>query len=346
MRAVKLGALVRDHFEKEGTSRRLPSNLPGGAALLDPEARRAWVLIADGVVNRFGPALAWGWRQAVEELHVLVEASVPGGPSAASGVIARRAAAMANPPRIWDVRGRDLVAASPAEAVPGAVVSPTSASGDEASIRQVHTYPDLLRAHGAEPVLEHGVLRGEVLGLEVARVVAGQLQVGVGRHDRLARAEMHPDEDIGQALDEAVRAVRARRRLSEPRHPANTLARGRWLRSIVCTRPELVGGRDLVPVEPPLPWFDLPEAGAAPAVGTSSPGARPLVIVCSVGVDMDLIPTAADSRLIHRPGAGLAIVVPEGDDVPVTRALAAMLADPADVRVVPRGWEDLAQDGR
>jgi hypothetical protein len=240
-----------------------------------------------------------------------------------------------------------------AERVPGRAASPgggspsstsTFAFADGASGSQLDAYRDILRAHGAEPVLEHGVLRGEVLGLEVARVVDGHLQVGVGRHDRLARAEMRPDEDIGEALDEAVGAVRARRRLGEPRHPANTLARGRWLRSVVCARPELVGARDLVPVEPPLPWFDLPEAGAAPALGTSSPGARPLVVVCSVGVDLDLVPTAADSRLIHCPGAELAIVVPEGDDVPVTRALAAMLANPADVRVVRNKWEDLAED--
>jgi hypothetical protein len=61
---------------------------------------------------------------------------------------------------------------------------------------------------------------------------------------------------------------------------------------------------------------------------------------------MDLVPTAADSRLIHRPDAELAIVVPEGDDVPVTRALAGRLADPASVRAVPREWEDLGQDSR
>jgi hypothetical protein len=61
-------------------------------------------------------------------------------------------------------------------------------------------------------------------------------------------------------------------------------------------------------------------------------------------VDLDLIPTAADSRMIHCPDAELAIIVPEGDDVPLTRALASLLADQAEVRVVPRGWEDLADD--
>jgi hypothetical protein len=288
-------------------------------------------------VSRFGPALAWAWRRGVDDPHVLVEAGSPVGSSPASGVIARRAETLANPPHVWDVRGRGLARAAAAEVLP---VDPDPA--DTGSDPRLAAFRDLLRQHGAEPVFEHGVLRGEVLGLEVARVVGDQLQVGVGRHDRLARAEMYPDQDLGVALDEAVAAVRARRRPGQPRHPANTLARGRWLRSIVCARPELVGARELVAVAPPLPWFDLPEAAAAPACGTSSLAGSPLLVVCSVGVELDLIPTAGDSRLLHQPDARLVVVVPEGDDVPVTRALAGALAEPAEVRVVPRGWEALA----
>jgi hypothetical protein len=336
LRAVKLGALVRDHWSALKTDkvwRPEPSTLPGGAALRDAESGQAWVLIDDAIVSRFGAALAWAWRHGVGQLHVLVEAAVPGGPDSASGVMARRAAALADPPAVWDVRGRELTEAVPAE--PAIDDCPSDVEAGAA-------YRELLVAHGAEPVFEHGVLRGEVLGLEVARVIGGQLQVGVGRHDRLARAEMHPDQDLGRALDEAVRAVRARRRPGEASHPANTLARGRWLRSIICARPELVGARDLVPVAPPLPWFDLPEAGAAPACGTFVDGNTPVVAVCSVGVDLDLIPTAADSRLIHSPDAQLLLVVPEGDDLAVTRGLAGSLAAPAQVHVVPRGWETLA----
>jgi hypothetical protein len=335
LRAAKLGALVRDHWKKEGARRYEPSAFPGGAALFDPDRSRAWVLIDDASIARFGPALAWACRQEAGEVHVLVEGAAPGAP-AASGVMARRASAWADPPRVWDVRGRDISVAAPADAV-----GPDSSPASDEMQDSIRAHGELMRAHGAEPILEHGVLRGEVLGLEVARLVGAELQVGVGRHDRMARTEMHPDQDPGRALDEAVGVVRARRRRGEPRHPANTLARGRWLRSVVCARPELAGARELVPVSPPLPWFDLPEAGAAPAGGTSLPPERPLIAVCSVGVDLDLVPTAADSRLIHAPGAELVVVVPEGDDVPITRALAASLARPAEVRVVPRGWEGL-----
>ena len=197
----------------------------------------------------------------------------------------------------------------------------------------------LLSDQGLEVIYEHGVLRGEVLGLEVARTVGDQLEVGVGRHDRAARFEMRPAEDPRAGLAEAASAVRSMRVAGAPRHPANTLARGRWLRSVVCSSPSSIGLSWLEPVAPPLPWFDLPEAGAAPAVGRA-PDGSPVIAVCSVGIDLDLVPTAADCRLLYgSPSVSLWLVVPEGDDVPVTRALAGSLDPPAEVRVVPKGWD-------
>ena len=253
----------------------------------------------------------------------------------AAGIIARRAMEMREPAGVWSLSGRELRRAEP----------PSPAVGDEGLDESCGSTPseklaDLLSAHGAEPVFEHGVFRGEVLGLEVARVIGGELLVGVGRHDRDARTEMRPGEDIVSALDEAVAAVRSWRRPGVARHPANTLARSRWLRSLVSARPSLVGASSLLPVAPPLPWFDLPEAGAAPCVGTLVDGTD-VVVVCSVGVDLDLIPTAADCRVLNRPGAELVLVVPEGDDVPVNRRLAGAMVRPAEFVTVPRDWEKL-----
>jgi len=311
-------------LDKDGFGGGEPGLFDGGAACVDVSSSRAWVLIDDGSARRFGPALAWAWRHSVAELHVLLE----GEPAA--GVVARRAAEMAVPPTVWLVAGRELI---PAVAAPVACPEPLDA--------EVVRYVEVLRAHGAEPVVEHGVLHGEVLGLEVAHVVNGLLEVGVGRHDRFARAEMRPGQPIGASLDETVASVRDRRRPGAAGHPANLLARSRWLRSVVCARPALVGGASLTPVAPPLPVFDLTHNGAVPSIGTG-PSGEPVVVVCSTGVDLDLVPTAADSRRLYRPDAHLVIVVPEGDDVAVTRALAAALARPAEVRTVPRAWEGLA----
>ena len=286
--------------------------------------RRAWVLIDDGDVARFGAALGWADRKGARRLDVLVD----GSPSA-PGIVARRAAHFRPAPSVWAVAGRSLVSAVPAETI-----------GDSPDTPDPTLYAQLA-THGLEVVWEHGVLRGEVLGLEVARTVGDRLEVGVGRHDRYARAEMRPGEDIGAALDEAAAAVRAYRQAGAPHHPANTLARSRWLRSVVVASPSAFGFAGLERVAPPLPWFDLPEAGAAPCVGTDADG-QPVVVVCSVGVDLDLVPTAADCLTLYGGASGSAtlwLVIPEGDDLPVTRALADRLAPPARILIVPRGWE-------
>ena len=303
--------------------------MAGGAALVGEAGGTAWVLIDDGEVSRFGPALAWCAQAGVSDVHVLVDEAVPG----AAGIIARRATQFSVPPDVWVVDGRELKAAEPSPAS-----RPDESGADPELV-------GLLRAHGVDPVVEHGVLRGEVLGLEVARVIGEKLVVGVGRHDRDARAEMRPNEDLGAALDSAASAVLRWRRPGVARHAANTLARGRWLRSIVCSRPSLVGASELHSVPPPMPWFDLPEAGAAPCAGVDASG-RELVVVCSVGVDLDLVPTAADCRLLYgsRPDVPLVLLLPAGDDLPVTRRLAGMLASPADVVTVSRDWESLASE--
>jgi hypothetical protein len=63
--------------------------------------------------------------------------------------------------------------------------------------------------------------------------------------------------------------------------------------------------------------------------------------VCSTGIHVDLVPTAADVRLRDAPDARLVLVVPEGDDHPVNRDLAAALTSPADIVTVKRDWKAL-----
>ena len=313
---------------------------------------RAFVLIDDGVVGRFGAALAWAVRAGASSLDVLVD-----GPPPAAGLIARRAGAFSLPCTVWAVDGRSVAAASPAP-----VVGPSSEPPPPDLV-------SLLQSHGLEVVWEHGVLRGEVLGLEVARTVGGSLEVGVGRHDRMARFEMRPSESLSSALAETSSAVRSRRRPGALAHPANRLARSRWLRAVVVSSPGAVGlAGDVLAVPPPLPWFDLPEAGPAPCVGESASSGSPGVAGCSVGVDLDLVPTAADCRLMYGSdgggggggggvgvggggggvgvgggGGGVAsevwLIVPAGDDIPIQHELASLLDPPARVVTVARGWE-------
>jgi hypothetical protein len=127
-----------------------------------------------------------------------------------------------------------------------------------------------------------------------------------------------------------------------PPHLANRLAGERWLRSVVIARPQLVGAAHLVPAPPPLPRADLLQPLPAPAAGVDQ-NDRAVLVVCSTGIDPNLVPAAADARLADgRSDCRLILVVPEGDDHPVTRALAANLRQPADVVTVPAGWRALS----
>lgn len=319
--AAKLGALVRDQW---GEAERRPSALGGGGALV--QGSTGWVL-ADAEPERvLGGAVAWARQNHIDELHTLVDDPV------AAGIVARRAAEFARPPTVWRVHGR---AVHPAEPSPFPERRPAPTGTDELAA--------LLDASGVEVVVEHGVMSGEVRGLEVARVVQDddddtpRLEVGVGRHDREAFAMIHGRLPTADALAAVVDAVLAQRRPDAPPHPLNRLAAERWLRAQVMAQPDRVGARSLAPIDPPLPRDNVKDAAPASALGADAAG-DPVVVVCSAGIDLDLVPSAADTRAWHAPDARLVLVVPERDAHRVTRALAASLADPADVVAVEGDW--------
>jgi hypothetical protein len=96
--------------------------------------------------------------------------------------------------------------------------------------------------------------------------------------------------------------------------------------------PQRIGLDRLVPASSTRPRVGLRERDIACAVGDDA------VVVCSVGVDLDLVPAAADARLAHAPDARLILVIPERDDHPATRAVAARLKAPADVVALSGDW--------
>ena len=283
-------------------------------------------MLADERPERaLGGSMAWGRHAGVDEVHVLA--------GTATGLLARRAAAFSPAPRVWSTDGRSLAPATadPVQREPGPAP-------------EVEAFVPLILGAGADPVFEAGILRAEVLGLEVARVVADdsgtRLEVGVGRADREAQRLVHADRPAAEALRRAVAAVRDVRRPDAPEHQVNRLAQERWMRSILLRRPELVGARHLEAVPSPVLRSDLRMAAPAPASGIDDAG-RPLLVVCSTGIDVDLVPAAADARLTDGRGARLLLVVPEADDHPVTRWLASRLAEPAEVRTLDGDWRNL-----
>ena len=211
-------------------------------------------------------------------------------------------------------RRRGRCAAPP----PPAAIPPTSPSSRTSSRR-------------SDGVVEHGVVTGEVRGLEVCRVVdvdGGTVSSARGGR-RVARPRgvcHHPRRRARTtALAGVVAAVAAARSPDAPGHPLNRLAPERQLRWRLEQEPWLVGMESVRPAEPPVPR--RPQAPIAHARRRATRRRHPVVIVCSVGVDLDVIPYAADARLAAGVGAGegnrsaeTLVVLPERDLLPVTRS--------------------------
>ncbi len=317
---------------------------PSSEAPVGPDepavGRRGWVLADVDADRALGAALVWADRNQVTELHLLADAADDHG---AAGTLARQAAYFADPPTVWAVEGASLVAVDPA---PSPVRAPAPAPSE---------LVDLLIDAGLEVVVEGGMVRGEINGLEVARIVHGEttsgepidapvLEVGVGKADRELTAMVHGGLPAVAQLGRVATIVREQRRAGAPRHPLNQLVPERWLRAVLCRNPGLAGLASLRPAEGARPRPNLSERDVAIATGESTDGA-PVVVACAVGIALDLVPVAADARVAvdgvaaaDSPPSRLVLAVPERDDHPTIRRLAARLRTPADVVPIHGDW--------
>ncbi len=206
---------------------------------------------------------------------------------------------------------------------------------------------EVLERSGVDVVVEHGEVRGEVLGLEVARLVRWPVEVGgdgelhleagVGRFDRDAVAAARPDEAPEDALARTVEQVRVHRYPGAPVHPVQLLSRERWLRSMVVADPTLVGASELAPVGMTTAPTGLKDVHPAAAAGTDADGG-PVLVVCSTGVDLALVPLAADTRAWLDPTARLVLALPARDHHSATVTLMGLLRDPAELVDLTPGW--------
>jgi hypothetical protein len=311
---IKLVALVREHFgDIEPTDQ---IGLSVGAAMTANDA--SWVLIEDKPERGLGVALAWASRHGVRDLHVLA--------SAETTTLARRSAGFDLSITVWHVDG----------------ISMSQVSGEPAA-REIDVTPGhdsfigTITDSGADVIIEHGVVTGEVRGLEVCRVVTDgytgmhRLEVGVGAHDREAFGMMHGDTPTTQSLKRIVDVVRKHRTPGADPHPLNRLGAERALRTLVIEQPELVGATALRAVASASPRPNLKDPIPCVALGEKADGQR-VVTVFSTGIDLDVIPFAVDARLYHAdPETELVVVVPKRDVSPVTTRLVEMMKHPARV---------------
>lgn len=310
--ALTLHALVRDHFGVESFTS--STGFTRGAA--GATDHTAFVLVDEQPERGLGAALAWASRHQLRTLHVIA--------SAATGSLARRAGEFALDIQVWHRDDRSLL---PAVAEPHPVAVEVSSDHRQ--------FESLIAKSGAVVSIEHGVLAGEVRGLEVCRAVTDphtgthRLEVGVGEHDREAFGMIHGDTPTADSLRRIVRIVDAHRSPGADPHPLNRLGAERALRDRAIADPTSVGMRTLTAAPPPMPRPNLKDSIPCVAVGESLEG-RPTVVVFSTGIDLDVVPFAADARLaLGDSTRDLVIVVPERDASPVTRRLADMLRRPA-----------------
>jgi hypothetical protein len=322
---TKLVALVRDAGLPVGE----PTDVGTSAALVADGA--AAVLVDRSSAAALSGALLWATRQGASSLVVFVDDD--------AGLLARWAGYVEVGGVPVLVRQVDGASSRPAEPAPLPALSepPQVPEG----------LLEVLERCDVDVVVEHGEVRGEVLGLEVARLVRWPVEVGgdgelhleagVGRFDRDAVAAARPDEAPQDSLARTVEQVRSHRYPGAPVHPVQLLSRERWLRSMVVTDPSSVGAATLAPVGMTTEPSGLKDVHPAAAIGTDADGGA-VVVVCSTGVDLALVPLAADTRAWLDPTARLVLAVPARDHHAATLTLMGLLRRPAELVDLAPGW--------
>ena len=325
--AAKLAALVKHNFGEELSAVDGPVDavaLGVGAAIV--RGATAWVLIEDKPERGLGVALTWALRNGASRLHLLVPDF--------GGHLARRAAEFNIDVSVWSV-------ADGPESLVLQRISPEPLASEPPVDERHLTFVDLIMSSGADVVIEHGVVCGEVQGLEVCRVVTDtstgecRLEVGVGAHDREAFGLMHGHSPTPDSLRRIAEVVARHRQPGADPHPLNRLGAERALRARLIQEPSLVGATYLQWATAATPRPNLKDPIPCVAVGHGSDG-QSIIAICSTGIDVDLVPYAADARLFHgTPDSDLVIALRERDATSLTRQLAATLRHPARVIGLP-----------
>ena len=316
--ATKLQALVTRAFPGVQAA---PEPFNAGVGMVDGD--QAFVHVVATTPSPMAAVLAWGERAGAAQLHLIVDDADP--------VLVTQARGLSPAPSIWKVVGTDLVPLDD-------VVVPDPASPNPAAVAA----SDVLVDAGCSVVVEHGVVLGEVLGLEVARVVVepdgtASVRVGVGLFDQEAHAVIHADTSIEDRLANVIGQVRAQRRSGVGPHPLNLVARERWLRQALLDQPARIGADGLEAVPPLAVRTGIREQRPAAARGVRERAS--VLVVCATGIDLDLVPEAA-GQLAIEPVDEIVLVMPAGDHHPIIDRMATRLAAPTSVIAVQPPWSE------
>ena len=269
-----------------------------GAAFVTDDA--AWFLIDGDATRSLGAVIAWSAANGIgKPLHILCEQN--------AGIVARRAGFMTADVTVWQVDDRSLSPAEPASHIESAAPS----------VRHMSFAP-LIESGGAEVVIEHGVVLGEVRGLEMCRVVddpftgESRVEVGLGAHDREAFAMVHGHLPTEDAMRQVITAVLPHRSFEADHHPFNRFGVERLLRWNAMQDPASVGCASLAPAEPPVLRTNVKDAVPCVAVGIDADGDTVAVTFVN-GIDLDAVPFALDAA--DRLGASRPVLAMRSRDI-------------------------------
>ncbi|MEK7292696.1 MAG: hypothetical protein AAB088_04550 [Actinomycetota bacterium] len=317
---LRLSTLVRSHQRLHGGDDSVIAEVDFSLGAAGIIGASGWVLVVQSPERGLGPALLWMDKYHLAQVNVIVESG--------ADVIARRARLFDLNISVWSVVGDELIAATPAPVAPPVVVPARHLS-----------FSEIIEQAGATVVSEHGVLAGEILGLEVCRVVDDPLEesgmrlaIGVGAHDRELFHMVNGNSPTLESLAKVVREVLRLRRQGAEKHPLNQLGAERLFREILVAKPQLVGADRLNRAEPPVARLNLKDP--IPCVATGQASSAKIVVVCSAIIDTDLVPFAADARLALEPNADLVLAVAPNNVLPSMKRLANALHHPARFVVV------------
>lgn len=296
--SLKLRALVRDHTGGDDSGD--VAVFEPGAALVRKDA--IWLLVDSDTERAFGRALAWSLARDESNrvpVKILVERD--------SGLLARRAELFDLDIEVWHVDERSLLPAIADPHLPRMTAKPDHLA-----------CADVIESSGAEVNVEHGVVVGEVAGLEMCRVIDDEttgetrLEVGIGAHDREAFAMVHGHLPTAEALRQVIDAVAPHRVEGAAPHPFNQFGAERLLRWQVVNEPSRAGFVTLTPAEPPVVRKNLKDAVPCVARGMTVDG-HDAVAVFASGVDLDVVPFAVDAAA--REGVDHVVVALRSRDV-------------------------------
>ena len=294
--ALKLRALIREHLGLTGDPDGRVEVFAPGAAFITNDA--VWLLIDGNAARALGGVLAWGTKFELP-IHLVVEND--------SGLLARRAALFDVDVTVWHADERVLLPALAEPHLPTTQAKPEHLA-----------FTELIQSSGADALVEHGIVVGEVRGLEMCRVVddvvsgVARLEVGMGVNDREAFAMVHGELPTEQALRNVIDAVATHREPGANVHPFNQFGSERMHRWRALQDPTSIGFSRLDPVDPPVKRTNLKDAVPCAAIGSTDSGNLSAAVFVH-GVDLDVVPFAVDTA--SRLGIDEVTVVARRQDI-------------------------------